>query len=142
MESSKFSELLAGWFTSFPGPPSLLDLVAVAFFLIWTIATVVVYVRRRPLFAGNGALIGIVTRFGPYAITIGAIGLFLLLMRYVAVPYISMRFLLYLTTLSAVGFIGFLGYYFRRRYPARLAAARAEEVRRRYGADRRKKRKR
>lgn len=74
--------------------------------------------------------------------TIGGIGLFLLLMRYLGVPYISMRFLLYLTTLSAVGFVGFLLYYFQKRYPARVAAVRAEEVRRRYAADRRKRRKR
>jgi hypothetical protein len=139
---SKFGDLISGWFTPFPTPPSALDLVAVVFFGVWTIASIAIYVRRRQLFAGNGALIGVVTRLGPYAITIGAVGLFLLLMRYLGIPYISIRFLLYLAALSAFGFVVFLVYYFRQRYPRRLAAVRAEEIRRRYAADRRKRRRR
>ena len=141
MELSKLLDL-SRWFAPFPEPPGPLYLVAAFVFVIWTIASVVIFLRRRILFAGNGALIGVVTRFGPYAITVGSIGLFLLLMRYGGVPYISIRFLFYVAMLSAVGFSGFLVYYFQRRYPARLAAVRAEEVRRRYVADRRKKRKR
>jgi hypothetical protein len=133
---------LSRWFAPFPEPPDPLYLVAVAVFGLWTIASVVIYVRRRQLFAGNGALIGMGTRFGPWAILIGGIGLFLLLMRYLGVPYISIRFLLYLTILTAVGYLVFLVYYFRQRYPARVAAVRAEELRRRYAADRRRKRRR
>ena len=142
MQPLKFGDLISGWFTPFPTAPSTLDLVAVVFFGLWTIASIAIYVRRRQLFAGNGALIGVITRFGPYAITIGVVGLFLLLMRYLSVPYISIRFLLYLTAISALGFVVFLVYYFRQRYPSRLAAIRAEELRRRYAADRRKKRRR
>src|SRR5581483_10435157 len=70
------------WFDAFPGEPSQIYLVAVIFFVIWTIASIYVYYFRRKIFAGNGALIGMATRFGPYAIAIGLIGLFLLAMRY------------------------------------------------------------
>jgi hypothetical protein len=133
---------LSRWFAPFPEPPGPLYLVAVVAFGLWTIASVFIYVRRRQLFVGNGALIGVVTRFGPWSIAIGGTGLFLLLMRYLGVPYISIRFLLYLTILTAIGFLGFLAYYFRQRYPARVAAVRTEEIRRRYSADRRKKRRR
>lgn len=141
MDPSKLFDL-SRWFAPFPEPPGPLYLVAAVVFVIWTIASIVIYIRRRVLFAGNGALIGVVTRFGPYAITIGVTGLFLLIMRYAGIPYISIRFLLYLTILSAIGFIGFLVYYSQKRYPARVAAVRAEEIRRRYATDRRKKRKR
>ena len=139
MQPSKLLDL-SRWFAPFPEPPGSIYLVAVVVFGLWTIASVLLYVRRRQLFAGNGALIGMGTRFGPWAILIGGIGLFLLLMRYLGVPYISIRFLLYVTILAAIGYVGFLIYYLRRRYPGRLAAVRAEEQRRRYAASRRRKR--
>lgn len=126
------------WFDSFPGPPSQIYLVAVVVFLIWTAASLYVYYFRRKIFAGNGALIGMATRFGPYAIAIGAIGLFLLVVRYAGIPYISIRFLLYVTMLAAIGYLGFLVYYLTRRYPARLAEVRAAEVRRRYAPERKR----
>ncbi len=130
------------WFNPFPEPPGPLYLVVVVFFVGLTIASIYVYYARRRIFAGRGAAIGVVTRYGGYAITIGAIGLFLLAVRYAGIPYISIRFLLYLTILAAITFAGFIGYYLRRRYPARVAAVRAEEVRRRYTADRKRKRRR
>ncbi len=133
---------LGRWFTPFPGPPGPLYLVATGAFLIWTIASVGLYAGRRRFFAGNGALIGMATRFGPYGIAIGVVGLFLLAMRYLDFPYLDARFLLYLTILAAIGYLGFLAYYLRRRYPARLAAVRAEELRRRYTPPARKKRRR
>jgi len=126
------------WFDSFPGPPSQVYLVAVVVFLIWTAVSLYVYYFRRKIFAGNGALIGMATRFGPYAIAIGVIGLFLLAMRYAGIPYISIRFLLYVTMLAAIGYLGFLVYYLTRRYSARLAEVRAAEVRRRYAPERKR----
>jgi hypothetical protein len=136
-------QIVHGWFDPFPPPPTTLDLVlVVVFFALWTLASIGVYYYRRRLFAGNGALIGVATRFAPYAITIGFVGLFLIVCRVAEVPYISIRFLLYLTVLAAIAYVGFLIYYLRRRYPARLAAVRAEEVRRRYSSGDRKRRKR
>lgn len=130
------------WFDSFPGPPSQIYLVAAVVFVVWTAVSLGVYYFRRRIFAGNGALIGIATRFGPYAIAIGVIGLFLLVMRYLGIPYISIRFLLYVTILAAVGYLGFLVYYITRRYPARLAEVRAAEIRRRYAPERKRGKKR
>ncbi|MBX6770796.1 MAG: hypothetical protein IRY83_03670 [Chloroflexi bacterium] len=137
-------ELLSAghWFDAMPGPPSDLYLVVLLAFLAWTVIAVAVYRLRRRLFAGNGALIGMGTRFGPYAITIGVIGLLLIAFRYAEVPGLSMRVFLYLTALAALGYIGFLGYYLVRRYPARLAEIRAEELRRRYAPERRRARRR
>jgi len=126
------------WFDAFPGEPSQIYLVAVVFFLIWTIVSASVYYFRRKIFAGNGALIGMATRFGPYAIAIGLAGLFLLAMRYAGIPYISIRFLLYVTILAAIGYVGFLVYYLVRHYPARLAEVRAAEMRRRYAPERKR----
>lgn len=135
--------VLGRWFDPFPPPPSPIYLVAVAAFVIWTIASLYLYFFRRRVFAGNGALIGMATRLGGYAITIGFVGLFFLAMRYLQVPYLDVRFLLYLTILSAIGFIIFIIYYLRRRYPARVAQVKALELRQRYGPERkRRKRKR
>src|SRR5712692_5811336 len=92
VELSKLFDL-SRWFNPFPEPPGILYLVALVAFGLWTIASIAVYLYRRRLFAGNGALVGIVTRFGPYGITIGGIGMFLLVMRFVGIPYISIRFL-------------------------------------------------
>lgn len=135
-----FQELLdiGHWFESFPGPPSQIYLVAVLVFLIWTAVSLSVYYFRRKIFVGNGALIGMATRFGPYAIAIGVTGLFFLAMRYAGIPYISIRFLLYATMLAAVSYLGFLAYYLTRRYPARLLEVRAAEVRRRYAPERKR----
>ncbi len=129
---------LGHWFDAIPGQPSQIYLVAVIGFTVWTIASIYLYYFRRKIFAGNGALIGMATRFGPYAIAIGLIGLFLLAMRYAGIPYISVRFLLYVTILAAIGYLGFLVYYLRRRYPARLAEVRAAELRRRYAPERKR----
>jgi hypothetical protein len=126
------------WFDAFPGPPSAIYLVAVIVFTAWTLVSVYVYYFRRKIFAGNGALIGMATRFAPYAIAIGLIGLFLLAMRYAGIPFISIRFLLYVTILAAVAYLGFLTYYLIRRYPARLAEVRAAEIRRRYAPERKR----
>jgi hypothetical protein len=142
VELSKLFDL-ARWFNPFPEPPGILYIVALVAFGLWTIASIAVYLYRRRLFVGNGALIGIVTRFGPYAITIGGIGMFLLVVRFVGIPYISIRFLVYLTILAAIGYLVFLGYYLARRYPRRVAQVRAAEIRRRYtSTDRRKKKRR
>ena len=131
MQLAKLLEV-GRWFEAFPGPAGPLELVAVVAFGMWTAASIYLYLARRKVFAGKGALIGMVTRLGPYAIAIGVLGLFFLAMRYFGVPYLSIRFLLYLTILTAVGYLGFVVYYLRFRYPRRVAEVRAFEMRRRY----------
>jgi hypothetical protein len=130
------------WFDPFVGPPSQLYLGLVVLFVLWTIVASAAYAFRRRFFRGNGARIGMATRFGPYAITIGGVGLFFLAMRYLQIPYFDVRFLLYLTILTAIGFVIFLAYYQTRRYPSRLAEVRAHELRQRYQPERRRKRRR
>jgi len=128
------------WFEPFPSPVAWPEWAALVGFIIWTVGITLVYRFRRRVFAGNGALIGMGTRFGPYGISIGVLGLFLLACRFASVAYLSMRALLYLSILCVIGYVGYLGYYYRRHYPADLAAVRAQELRRRYTAPRRKKR--
>jgi len=130
------------WFDPFPEPPGQLYLVLVVLFVLWTIVAIAAYAIRRRFFRGNGARIGMATRFGPYAITIGGVGLFFLAMRYLQIPYFDIRFLLYLTILTAIGFVIFLAYYQTRRYPSRLTEVRAHELRQRYLPERRRKRRR
>jgi amino acid permease len=137
-----FQKLIGGWFDAFPPAPTPVNLVAVAFFIIWTIASISIYRFRRRIFAGNGARIGVVTRHGPWAIAIGIIGILLLGARYAGIPYLEMRFLLYLAVLATFGFAGYIAYYLMRHYPAQVQAVRAEEVRRRYTPNRKKKRRR
>jgi hypothetical protein len=117
-------------------------LILVAFFVLWTAASIYLYRFRRRIFASNGALIGVATRYGSWAITIGVIGLLLLAVRYAGIPYLDMRFLLYLSLVATVAFVGFIAIYLRRRYPAQIAAVRAHEVRRRYAPNRKKRRRR
>jgi len=133
---------LGRWFDPFPQAPSPIYLLATVVFFIWTVVSAYAYYFRRKIFVGNGALIGIVTRFGPYALAIGVIGLFLLSMRYAGIPYLSIRFLLYVTILAAIGYVGFLAYYLIWRYPARVAEVRAAEIRRRYAPERKKAKRR
>jgi amino acid permease len=128
------------WFTPFPEPPSRLYLVVVAFFVVWTIISIYLYAFRGRVFARDGVLKGMATRFGWYAIWIGIVGLFFLAMRYAQIPYFDIRAFLYLTILVAVGFVGFLSYYLRARYPRRVAELRELELRRKYAPDPRRKR--
>ena len=130
------------WLNSFPPAPGWAIFVALIAFVVWTIVSSFVYIRRRQLFAGNGALIGMGTRFGWYAISIGIVGLLLILARYVQLPYVDMPLILLLDSLLAVGFLIFLIYSLRRRYPARLAAVRAHELRRHYAPERRRRKRR
>lgn len=130
------------WFEAFPGPPGPLYLVLVVFFVIWTVISLYLYTFRRTVFAGNGALIGMAARYGRYAIAIGLVGLFLLAMRYLGIPYLSVRALLVATILAAIGYVAFLVYYMIYRYPARLAEVRAHDLRRKYAPARKRARRR
>lgn len=133
---------LSRWFSSFPGPPGWLIPIALIVFILWTLTSCVVYFRRRQIFRGNGALIGMGTRFGWYAISIGLIGLFLVGMRYAQIPYLDMPFLLALDCVAGLSFLGFLVYYRWRHYPARRAQVQAHELRRRYAPERRRRKRR
>jgi hypothetical protein len=138
-----FQGLINGWFLTVPPAPTAINYVAVVFFVVWTIANSYIYRFRRRIFAGNGARIGVVTRHGGWAIGIGIVGLVLLAARYIGIPLLEMRFLLYLTVLAAAAFAVYIAYYLRRHYPLHVQAVRAEEVRRRYApVSRRKKRRR
>lgn len=131
---------LSRWFDAFPEPPGPLYLVGVIGFTVWTVAGIGVYRYRRRIFAGRGPVIRVAALFGPWAIVIGVTVLLLLGARYASVPYVSMRFLFYLSLLSAIGFIGFLGYYRYRYYPELVARIRAAELKQRYAPIRKKKR--
>lgn len=133
---------LGHWFEAFPGPPGPLYLVLLVFFVVWTVVSLYLYWFRRTVFAGNGALIGIASRYGRYAIAIGLLGLFLLVMRYLGIPYLSIRFLLDLTVLAAAGYVIFLIYYMIARYPRRLAEVRAHDLRRQYAPSRKRAKRR
>lgn len=131
---------LGRWFDAFPGPPGTWYLVALVGFIIWTIGSIVLYLFRGRIFAGNPALKGMVTRFWSYAFTIGLLGLFFVAVRYASIPYFDMRVFLYLTILLAVGFVGFIVYYLKARYPKRVAELQAEALRRKYASTSRRRR--
>lgn len=128
------------WFAAFPEPPGPLYLVLVAFFVVWTIVAMVLYLFRGRIFARQPALKGMATRFGWYAVSIGWIGLFFLAVRYAQIPYFDMRIFLFLTILLALFFVGFVIYYLRVRYPKRVAEIRAHERRQKYAPEPKRRR--
>lgn len=66
------------------------------------------------------------------AIGLCAAGLVILLFRWQLVPLLSNRIWLMLWWLAVLGGTGYVVWFYRRRYPARLAAYEQDERRRRY----------
>jgi hypothetical protein len=69
---------------------------------------------------------------GIAALSIGFLGLFLLLMRFLGIGLLSARLLLYLTLLAGVGMIGYAIFWYNKKHPAKLQAHLREEERKRF----------
>jgi hypothetical protein len=65
-------------------------------------------------------------------IATGAIGLILVILRYLSVTYLSARVLVYLTLMVLIGAVAYYAYYFTRVFPSRMVAYQANATRRKY----------
>jgi hypothetical protein len=115
--------------TSIEGPlpvgfAIVLGLVFVASLVVWLLAP-----RIAP---ENRVLRRLIVRIAKWALAMSAVGLLLLLFRWQIVPFFSKRLWLILWSAGVIGGVGYLGYYWRRIYPLRLAAWADSERRRRY----------
>jgi len=120
------------WFNPEPGAPTPIFLAFAVVGLVVFVLAATIRWRRRLLFAGDGLKIRLAKRGSEIALWLSGISLFLILMRYARVPYLSTPILFYLTVLTALGFIAFGIYYFTQRYPLARAEYEAQRERARY----------
>ena len=132
LQSAKLMDL-AHWFDPNPGPPSpYYVLVALVLAAGLGIALYFSFVHVPRAYADHTFKAQVFGRFGKAFAILFGLGLILALLRYVQVPYLSARFLLY-TDLAAAGLLALFGvFYFSRLFPVKLAAYEAEALRRRY----------
>ncbi|MBI3978639.1 MAG: hypothetical protein HY331_10695 [Chloroflexi bacterium] len=123
----------AHWFEGEPGPPSILYVglaVLLALLLAGSLYAVIVLANRR--FASHRLHQRLVRRFGWTVFGLSLTGLLLVAARYLSLPLLSVRFLLYLVLVGLAGVAAFAGYYARFRYGAARSAHEAELLRLRY----------
>jgi hypothetical protein len=96
------------------------------------VASLVVWLLARRIAPENRVLRRLIVRVAKWALAMSAVGLLLLLFRWQIVPFFSKRLWLFLWFAGVIAGIGYLGYYWRRIYPLRLAAWADSERRRRY----------
>ena len=115
--------------TSVEGPvpigfATVLGLAMVASLVVWLLAP-----RIAPQ---NRVLRRLIVSVVKWALALSAVGLLLLLFRWQIVPFFSKRLWMILWFVGVLGGIAYLGYYWQRIYPQRLAAREDSERRRRY----------
>jgi hypothetical protein len=121
------------WFDGDPGSPSAYYLLLVIFFAALAVAGGVIYWYLRPRrFAANALHSRMAEVSGVAGVSLGLLGLFLLLMRYLTVTILSARLLLYLTLLAVLVLAGYAIYFYVKRYPAMLADQKRDEERKRF----------
>lgn len=115
-----------------PGFPSIAYGVLGALYLLLLLGGVWLYRYRERLFGRHRLNIRLAGTVATVAIALGACGVLLVALRYLAVPVLSARVLAYLLVLVSLILLGYFVYYLRSRYPASLARHAAEELRQRY----------
>lgn len=134
------------WFDGTADPPSSLFAAVAAFFVVAFVASVLLYVRRRRIFAGDPVMIGLTVRLAPWLIGIAVVGLLFVASRYGQVPYLSARFLWVLCALAIFGILGYAVWFRQTQHQKRLDAFHEAQVRQRYiprpGSARRRSRRR
>jgi hypothetical protein len=123
----------AHWLDGSPGSPSAWYWLLVVLFATLAVAGGISYSYLRPTrFRAHALHARLAEIAGMTAASLGLLGLFLLLMRFLNAPLLSARLLLYLTLLATLGSGGYGVYWYIRVYPGRLAAYRKEEERKRF----------
>lgn len=120
------------WFELSPGAPSAYYAIATVFYAALLAASLYVYIYKGRLFPTNRLHLKLAELVSGIGLVLAGSALFLLLTRYLEVPYLSVRGLFYLVVMNTIVFGLFLYYYLKVEYPKRLAsylAARTQKAR-------------
>jgi len=129
------------WFEgSTAGPATPYSYALIAFFAVVLAASLVVWLLRRRLFAGERVKMRLAAQLGPWFVTAAAIGLVSTLLRVAQFPILSARVIWLGALIALIGLLVYLIRYWRIRYPAELARVQREEQRQRFMPKPRRKR--
>ncbi len=137
------------WFHLRPGPPSILYWVLAGLYTVGLGGSVAYFVTVRQRFGDHAHRLTIARRIALTGGILCAFGLIFVVLRFLEIRYLSLRFWELLITVGAAGMAVFLGYYFTQLFPKSLRTFEAERLRQRYlprpkgrsGAGKRKRRK-
>jgi hypothetical protein len=115
--------------TTIDGPLPIAFAVALGVVLVLAVAVWILAPRLAP---ENRLHQRLIVRAAKWVLALVAIGLLLLLFRWQIVPFFSKRIWLILWIVAVIAFVGYVYYYWRKIYPARLAEWESSERRRRY----------
>jgi hypothetical protein len=105
--------------------------LTVGFGLLFVLCAVA-YWRRGKLAPENPVLRRLIRRVATAGMWSAGIGLFLALMRYAQIPYVSMPFLMYLLLLSMIGVVAYFVYDLSERYPLAMWKLQESHIERQY----------
>ncbi|MCL5265694.1 MAG: hypothetical protein M1343_11005 [Chloroflexi bacterium] len=128
------SRLLNGehWFDPNPGSPSAIYFILAFLFAVILGAGIYFYVSRQRLFKDHGLKLKLASQISTIGIALGFAGLALLVLRFLQVPYLSARALIYVVLLATLVAVVYYAYYFARVFPGQLATYDEQAMRRRY----------
>jgi len=117
--------------TPLGNPTTGFDVLTAAFVLLF-LACAVLYWRRGKLAPQNPPLRRMLRRIASAGMWCAGIALFLALMRYTQIPYISMPIWMYLLLLGIVCVVGYFVYEFSESYPIAVWRLQESHVQRQY----------
>jgi hypothetical protein len=114
-----------------PAPSAYFTVLTVGFAVLF-LGSAFAYWRRAKLARENPVLRRFIRRVAKTGMWTAGIGLWLALMRYAQMPYLSPRILMYLLLLSMIGIVGYFVYDFSERYPIAVYKLQESHLARRY----------
>lgn len=132
MEEFAYFLSLFRWFQLRPGPPPEGYWALAGLYALGLVASAAYFVSVRQRFGDHAYRIAIARRVGISSGILCVFGLIFVTLRFLEVPYLSLRLWVYTITLGAFGLGLFLAYYFVRKYPVSLHAFDERQLRQRY----------
>lgn len=118
-------------FNTPPSPGPFFTALTVCFGVLF-VASALAYWRRAKLAPNNPIMRRLIRRISKAGMWIAGIGLFLALMRYQQIDYLSWPLWMYLLILSMIATLAYFVYDFSERYPVAVWKLQQSEVERRY----------
>jgi amino acid transporter len=130
------SQLLSGehWFEPNPGPPTLAYSALAFVFAVVLGAGLYLRFTKDKTFAEHRLKAKTAGRIATVAISVGAVGLIFVVLRYLSVPYLSARFFVYLAIIALVAAVVYYVYFLLRVLPSKLVAYEVQSARKKYMA--------
>ena len=120
------------WMDANPGQPSLFYAFIAFYFAAILGASAYLFINRARLFRQDPVRGAFATMALVAGMCIAALGLFFVLMRYLTVPYLSVRILVYVLVLATLALAAYAAYFLYFRYPKAFVAYQEEAIRKRY----------